>query len=213
MKYKCIVLYFFIVNETHFLLTLVFCFCFTLTNLFHSFFLKVSKPFPWPPKENWTKFEKGETSRSPIPDTPTPTIPSPINSLEVPKHCFENHTAFGRWIDTFKHRSLSYIDILDYNIFLFEDFEIISSLIQSTPGKLLDPGSTSYPILVKIFYCNLSFIVIDGSPALRSFVKGQEIVIFKTLVNDLLKFSNSPWFLFWLLFYQTTDPQCLESVW
>ena len=56
--------------------------------------------------------------------------------------------------------------------FLFEDFEIISSFIQSTPGMLLNPGSTSYPILVKIFYSNLSFIMIDGNPALRSFVKG-----------------------------------------
>ena len=44
----------FIVNETHFLITLFFCFCFTLTHLFHSFLFKVSKPFPWPPKENWT---------------------------------------------------------------------------------------------------------------------------------------------------------------
>ena len=32
--------------------------------------------------------------------------------------------------------------------------------------------------------------MIDGNPALRSFVKGQEIIISKTLVNDLLKFSN-----------------------
>ena len=36
----------------------------------------------------------------------------------------------------FKHRSLSYVDVLDYNSLLFEDFEIISSFIQSTPGKL-----------------------------------------------------------------------------
>ena len=135
------------------------------------------------------KFKKGETSRTPIQDTPTPTIPSPLNSLEVPKRWFKNHTAFGHWIDTFKHCSLSYIDILDYNIFLFEDFEIISIFIQSTPGKLLDLSSTSYPILVKIFYFNLSFTVIDGSPALRSFVKCQEILS-KTLVNDILKFSN-----------------------
>ena len=87
-----------------------------------------------------TKFEKGETSRSLMQETPTPSIPSPLTSLEVPKHCFENHTAFGRWIDTFKHHSLSYVDILNYNFFLFEDFEIIASFIQSTPGKLLDPG-------------------------------------------------------------------------
>ena len=44
----------FIVKETHFLLTLLFCFCFTLIHLFHSFLFKLSKPFPWPPKENWT---------------------------------------------------------------------------------------------------------------------------------------------------------------
>ena len=43
---------------------------------------------------------------------------------------------------------------------------------------------------MKIFYCNLSFTVIDGFPALRSFVKGREIVISQTLINDLLKFSN-----------------------
>ena len=49
-----------------------------------------------------TKFEKGETSRSPIQETPTPIIPSPLNSLEVAKHWFENNTAFGRWINTFK---------------------------------------------------------------------------------------------------------------
>ena len=55
---------------------------------------------------------------------------------------------------------------------------------------LLNPSSTSYLILVKIFYSNLSFTMIDGNPALRSFVKGQEIIISKTLVNDLLKFSN-----------------------
>ena len=32
--------------------------------------------------------------------------------------------------------------------------------------------------------------MVDGFPTLRSFVKGQEIVISKTLINDLLKFSN-----------------------
>ena len=55
---------------------------------------------------------------------------------------------------------------------------------------LLNSGSTSYPILEKIFYSNLSFTMIDGNSALRSFVKGQEIIISKTLVNDLLKLSN-----------------------
>ncbi|XP_057529705.1 uncharacterized protein LOC130808238 [Amaranthus tricolor] len=51
------------------------------------------------------------------------------------------------------------------------DFEIISVFIQSTPGMLLSPGSTSYPTLVKVFYSNLSFIMVDGEQALRSFVK------------------------------------------
>ena len=55
---------------------------------------------------------------------------------------------------------------------------------------LLNLGPTSYPILVKIFYSNLSFTMIDGNPTLRSFLEGQEIIISKTLVNDLLKFSN-----------------------
>ena len=32
--------------------------------------------------------------------------------------------------------------------------------------------------------------MVDGYPALRSFVKGQEIIISKTLINDLLKFLN-----------------------
>ena len=32
--------------------------------------------------------------------------------------------------------------------------------------------------------------MVNGYPALRSIVKGQEIVISKTLINDLLKFSN-----------------------
>ena len=53
----------------------------------------------------------------------------------------------------------------------------------------MDPSSITYPILVKIFYCNLSFKTVDGYSALRSFVKGQEIVISKILINDLLKFS------------------------
>ena len=72
---------------------------------------------------------------------------------------------------------------------MFEDFEVVSSFIQTIPGKLLDPDSVPYPIVVKILYCNLSFITVDGYTALRSYVKGQEIVIFKTLINDLLKFS------------------------
>ena len=136
-----------------------------------------------------TKSEKEESSKSPRQETPTPSIPSPLASLEVPKSWFENHTAFGRWIDTFKHRYLSYVDILDYDFFLFEDFEVVSSFIQTTPGKLLNLSSVTYPILVKILYCNFSFITVDGYPALRSFFKGQEIVISKTLINDLLKFS------------------------
>ena len=98
--------------------------------------------------------------------------------------------AFGKWIDVFKHRSISFVDILDYNFFLFEDFEIISAFIESSSGKLLDPGSVSYPTLVNIFYYNLSFITKNGFPALRSYVKGQEIVITKTLINELFKFSN-----------------------
>ena len=116
-------------------------------------------------------------------------MPSLLASLEVPKNWFENHTAFGRWINTFKHRSLSFVDILDYNFFLFEDFKVVSSFIQTTPGKMSDPISVTYPILVKIFYCNLSFITVDGFPTLTCFVKGQEIVISKTLINDLVKFS------------------------
>ena len=83
-------------------------------------------------------------------------------------------------------------------MFLFEDFEIIYAFIESTPGKLLDPGYVSYPTLVKIFYCNLSFITLDEFPALRSYVKdhlrsyvkGQELDITKTLINELFKFSN-----------------------
>ena len=137
-----------------------------------------------------SKFEKGESSKTPMSEQVTPNIPSPLNTLDVPKQWFENHTAYGRWIDTFKHRSLSYVDLLDYNFFLFEDLEIISSFIQSSPGMLLNPGTITYPILVKIFYSNLSFIMVDGYQALRSFVKGQEIIISKTLLNDLLKFSN-----------------------
>ena len=98
--------------------------------------------------------------------------------------------AFGKWIDVFKHRSISFVDFLDYNFFLFEDFGIISAFIESTLSKLLDSGSVSYPTLVKIFYCNLSFITLDGFPALRSYVKGQELVITKTQINELFKFSN-----------------------
>ena len=59
--------------------------------------------------------------------------------------------AFGKWIDDFNNRSISFVDILDYNFFLFEDFEIISAFVESTPGKLLDPGFVSYPTFVKIF--------------------------------------------------------------
>ena len=143
-----------------------------------------------PKRKSGTKYEKGESSKTKKSESVTPAIPSPLNSLDIPKQWFENHTAYGRWIDIFKNRSLSYVDILDYNFFLFEDLEIISSFIQSTPGMLLNPGSVSYPILVKIFYSNLSFIMIDGHQALRSFVKGQEIIVSKTLMNDLFKFSN-----------------------
>ena len=81
------------------------------------------------------------------------------------------------------------LTFLDYNFFLFKEFEVVSTFIQTTPRKLLDPGSVIYPILIKIFYCNFSFITVDGYPALRSFVKGQEITISKTLINDKLKFS------------------------
>ena len=123
-------------------------------------------------------------------ETPTPFIPSPLSPVEVPKSWFENHMAFGKWIGVFKHCSISFVYNLDYNFFLFEDFEIISAFIESTLGKLLEPGFVSYPTLVKIFYCNLSFITLDGFPTLRSYVKGQEIVITKTLMNELFKFSN-----------------------
>ena len=110
--------------------------------------------------------------------------------MEVPKSWFENHIAFGKWIDVFKYRSISFLDILDYNFFLFEDFEIIYAFIESIPGKLLDPRFVSSPTLVKIFYCNLFFITLDGFSALKSYVKGQEILITKTLINELFKFSN-----------------------
>ena len=80
-----------------------------------------------------TKSEKGESSKTPMTEPLTPTIPSPINSLEVPKHWFENHTAFGRWNDTVKHRSLSYVDILNYNFFLFEDLILSLPLSNQLP--------------------------------------------------------------------------------
>ena len=60
-----------------------------------------------------TKSEKGETSKSPIQETPTPSIPSLLIAVEVPKSWFENHMAFGKWIDVFKHCSIFFVDILD----------------------------------------------------------------------------------------------------
>ena len=94
------------------------------------FFSSFQKPLPWPLKENLAVHPqnpvKGESSKSLMIESTTPFIPSPLTSLDVPKTWFKNHTAFGRWIDTFKYRSLSYVDILDYNFFLFGDFEIIS---------------------------------------------------------------------------------------
>ena len=136
-----------------------------------------------------SKHEKGESSR--VNEPISPVIPSPLNTIDIPKIWFENHTAYGRWVDVFRQRSLSFVDLLDYNFFLFEDFEIISAFIHSTPGMFLSPGSTTYPTLVKFFYSNLSFIIIDGEQALRSFVKGQEIIISKTLMNDIFKFSHN----------------------
>ena len=134
MNYKCIVLHFFYSEGNAFLAHSPLLFLFYPYTSLSLFAFQDFKTISMAPKRKLnrsaTKFEKGETSRSPIQDTPTPTIPSPLNFLEVPKHWFENHTAFGRWIDTFKHRSLSYIDILFYNFFLFEDFEIISLFIQ-----------------------------------------------------------------------------------
>ena len=120
----------------------------------------------------------------------SPVIPSPLTTFDIPKIWFENHTAYGRWVDVFRQRSLSFVDLLDYNFFLFEDFEIVSAFIHSTLGMFLSPGSTTYPTLVKFFYSNLSFILINGEQALRSFVKGQEIIISKTLMNDIFKFSH-----------------------
>ena len=137
-----------------------------------------------------TKSERSESSKSPMTEQITSSFRSPLCDVAVPKSWFENHVGFGRWIDIFKHRSISFVVILDYNFFLFEGFEIISAFIESSPGKLLDPGSVPYPTLVKIFYSNLSFITKDGFPTLRSYVKGQEIVITKTLINELFKFSN-----------------------
>ena len=67
-----------------------------------------------------TKTEIGETSKSPMQETPTPSIPSPLSAVKVPKSWFENHIAFGKWIDLFKYPSISFVDILDYNFFLVE---------------------------------------------------------------------------------------------
>ena len=143
-----------------------------------------------PKRKSISKLEKGESS-TPITEPISPSVPSPVNFSNVSKDWFENYTAYGRWIDIFKNRSLSYVDVLNYNFFLFEDLEIISSFIQSTPGLLLNPGFISYPTLVRIFYSNLSFIIENGNQILRSFMKGKEIKISKTLINDLLKFSHA----------------------
>lgn len=67
--------------------------------------------------QSFNKDETGESSRrSPNLETTTPTIPSTL-ILDVLKSWFENHTAFGKWIDIFKHFSLSFVDILDYTFF------------------------------------------------------------------------------------------------
>ena len=144
MMYKCIILHLLLIGcEPSFSLSLSHISDFSCEPSLSSFPFQVLKKLSLA-----TKSEKGETLKSPRQETPTLSIPSPLTSLEVPKNWFENHTAFGRWIDTCKHRSLSYVDILDCNFFLFEDFEVVSSFIQTTPGKLLDSGSVIYPILV-----------------------------------------------------------------
>ena len=153
---------------------------------------KLSKPYPWHPKERWVVLPQNQ--KRCIIQIPNDWTNNPIFSLTLmwcrSAKTLEKPCCFGRWIDVFKNCSISFVDILDYNLFLFEDFEIISAFIESSPGKLLDPRSVSYPTLVKLFYYNLSFIAKDGFPALRSFVKGQEIVITKTLINELFNFSN-----------------------
>ena len=55
---------------------------------------------------------------------------------------------------------------------------------------LLEPGLKTYRTLVLTFYCNLSFTTIDGFLILRTFVMDQVIIISKTLINELFKFSN-----------------------
>jgi predicted component of type VI protein secretion system len=75
------------------------------------------------------KFETGESLKSLGLKTPNSTIPSPLAFLEVLKNWFENHTDFSQWIDIFEHRSLSFVDFLDYNFFLFKDFEVAFSFI------------------------------------------------------------------------------------
>ena len=196
MRYKCIVLYF----SFNSLSTVLFFTSFPnisdfVNHPFHPFPLKFTKGSSMTPKRKLTrsstKSEKGESLKSPRQEPTTPSIPSPLIIVEVTESWFENHMAFGKWIDVFKHRSISFVDILDYNFFLWEDFKIISAFIESTTSKLLDPSSMSYPTLVKIFYCNLSFITLDGFPALlRSYVKDQELVITQTIINEFFKFSN-----------------------
>ena len=77
-----------------------------------------------------TKSKRGESSKSPMDKPITSSIPSPLSDVVVPKSWFENHITFWNRIDVFKHRSISFVDILDYNFFLFEDFEIISAFIE-----------------------------------------------------------------------------------
>lgn len=161
-------------------------------NLFFPF--QAFKSTSMAPKRKLTrssiKCEKRESSTSQGLETPNPSIPSSLTVVEVPKSWFENHMAFRKQINVFKRHFVSFVETLDYNFFLFEDIEIISTFIESTAGKLLDPGIVSYFTLVKIFYCNLSFINLDGFPALKSYVKAQEILITKILIIKMFIFSK-----------------------
>ena len=51
-----------------------------------------------------SKSEKGELCKNKMAEPITPSIHSPLNTVDVPEQWFENHTAYGRWIDIFRQR-------------------------------------------------------------------------------------------------------------
>ena len=120
------------------------------------------------------------------------SAPPPVvqEVLDVPPSWFQNSRAKEVYLGLVKSKGFSAYEIVDFDFFLGERFEMAEKLVNSNCGILMNVGNTYYPRLVRLFYANL---VKEETQSGLMFVSRVKNVVIKMDAQELTHILQAEW--------------------